>query len=459
MAQVHREEMKPLGGNSSSSSSFASLTSLGSSSPCSTPSASEVAVVVFCLGDSENLGNLLPRVAQVSRELGISSRTYVVFEKGAPRRASEAAREFGAEVITQKTPGYGGALRTALEQVRARYVVTLDANLSHHPAIVKYLYEARNEADIIIASRYVEGGFSQVPFLRSLLSRALNRAFHQVLSLPIHDLSSGYRLYHREALAHLKIRHSTFAALPEIVTKAWCAGYQVREIPFHYLAGRHKRGASHLFQFAADYLSVLWEMWKVRNSVASADYDWRAFHSRIPLQRWWQRKRYHIILDYISSRMRVLDVGCGSSQILNGAPQTVGVDVQMGKLRFMRRPGRRLANASIGALPFRDAAFEAVVCSEVIEHVPESDGIFEELLRVLEPGGSLILGTPDYGSWQWPILEKLYGIFQPAGYAEEHITHYTRERLIKRLSSMGLTVEDTKTIWNAEMIIHARKPR
>ena len=418
----------------------------------------EVAVVVPCLHDSGNLKDLLPRIALVLSELGVSSRIFVVLDKRFQDPAEEIARSFGAEIIVQKGAGYGAALKTAFEEVHCRYIATLDGNLSHHPSILKYLYEMRDQADIIIASRYIEGGFSQVPLSRRFLSRALNLAFRWILSLPVRDLSSGFRLYRREALAHLKISHSTYAALPEIVTKAWCAGYQVREIPFHYLAGRHKRGAGHLLRFAADYLSVLWEMWKVRNSVASADYDWRAFHSRIPLQRWWQRRRYHIILDYIGGRMRVLDAGCGSSQILNGAPQTVGVDIQKGKLRFMRRQGRRLVNAGIASLPFRDASFQAVVCSEVIEHVPETDGVFQELLRVLEPGGSLILGTPDYGSWQWPILEKLYGFFQPAGYAEEHITHYTREKLLARLRSMGLTVEGYKTIWNAELIIHARKP-
>jgi ubiquinone/menaquinone biosynthesis C-methylase UbiE len=336
--------------------------------------------------------------------------------------------------------------------------VTLDADFSHHPAIVKYLYEGRDQADIVVASRFVRGGHAKMRFFRKMLSWLLNGVFRRILSLPVRDMSSGFRLYHREAIASLRIKHSTYAVLQEILTKAYCEGYQIAEIPFHYMPRRRGRSHARLVRFGRDYLSVLWEMWKVRNSIRSADYDWRAFHSRIPFQRWWQRKRYQTILGYIGDRLEVLDVGCGSTQILNGAPQTVGVDVLHSKLRFMRRPGRRLVNAGAEALPFQSDAFQVVICSQVIEHLPQGDDVFLELIRVLKPGGSLILGTPDYGSWQWPIIEKIYDFVNPSGYAEEHITHYTRMGLFGRMRSLGLYVKDYEYICHGELIIHAQKP-
>src|SRR5207253_88977 len=81
---------------------------------------------------------------------------------------------------------------------------------------------------------------------------------------------------------------------------------------------------------------------------------------------------------------------------------------------------------SIFELPFKDASFDCVICSEVIEHVPADEKVFSELLRVLEPGGRLILGTPDYDRWRWRALEWVYGKVSPGGYADEHITHYSR---------------------------------
>ncbi|HUT26363.1 MAG TPA: glycosyltransferase [Sumerlaeia bacterium] len=417
----------------------------------------ELAVVIPCLNEADNLEALLPRIASVVAELGVSSETFVV-DGGSVDGSPEAAERLGAKVIVQKGAGYGGALRTAFERIDSRYLVTLDADFSHPPSILKYLYEMRDGADIVIASRRVQGGHARMPWTRRILSGVLNEAFRRVLSLPFRDMSSGYRLYRREILAGLDLKHSTYAVLQEILIKAYCAGYRIVEIPFHYLPRRSGQSHARLFRFGRDYLAVLWEMWKVRNSVASADYDTRAFRSRIPLQRWWQRQRYRIILEFIGDRLSVLDAGCGSTQILNGAPQAVGLDLQLSKLRFMRRPGRRLVNGNVLALPFRDATFGVVVCSEVVEHLPKDAEILQELIRVLRPGGSLILGTPDYGSWQWPLLEKTYDFVQPGGYAEQHITHYTRKQLAEKLRDLGLHVRACRTICGAELIFHARKP-
>ena len=97
---------------------------------------------------------------------------------------------------------------------------------------------------------------------------------------------------------------------------------------------------------------------------------------------------------------RVLDVGCGSSRIVGSTPM-VGLDIVLAKLRYARRYGNPLVHGSIFELPFKDCAFDCVICSEVIEHVPADERVFSELERVLEPGGRLILGTPDYVRRRW----------------------------------------------------------
>ena len=417
-----------------------------------------LAIVVPCLNEGPNLRLLLPKLRAVLNDMRLPFEAYVI-DGGSSDDTVAVAKENGAHVLQQRGTGYGGAIATAFEDINATYIITLDADFSHHPSIIRYLYALRHEAEIVIASRYLPQGYGAMPFSRRILSGLLNRVFRKALSLDVHDLSSGYRLYNRKAVAALKLRHSTYAILQEILTKAHCQGYRIREIPFHYLPRRHGKTHARLFRFAIDYLVVLFEMWRLRSGIESADYDHRAFFSRIPLQRYWQRQRYQIILEFIEDHLRVLDAGCGSSEIMNGAPQIVGMDILRRKLRFLRRPGRRLVNASTFDLPFKEAAFEVVISSQVIEHIPEEDRIFEELLRCLEPGGVLILGTPDYGGWQWPFIEKLYGFFKPTGYADEHITHYTFQSLTQRLTKLGLTIEDHRYILGGELILKARKPQ
>ena len=62
---------------------------------------------------------------------------------------------------------------------------------------------------------------------------------------------------------------------------------------------------------------------------------------------------------------------------------------------------------------------------------------------MLQPGGLLILGTPDYGTVGWRTIEPLYGFFAPGGYKDEHITHYTREGLVALCRDWGFALEGT----------------
>ena len=298
-----------------------------------------------------------------------------------------------------------------------------------------------------------------MPWTRKFLSYTLNRVFGSILSLNVRDLSSGFRLYHRNAIGKLDLRYETYAVLQEILAKAYCRGYQVVEEPFHYLPRRHGSSHARVFKFGLVYLQSLYTLWKLRNSLDSADYEARAFYSRIPLQRWWQRRRCLILRDFIEDRMRVLDVGCGSSQLLNSVPQAVGVDIRPDKLRHMRRPARCLVNASVFALPFRDGAFEVVVASELVEHLPAGSDPFTELARCLEPGGFLLIGTPDYGRTEWRWIKRFYDLVQPGKPRDRHPSKYTLASLSERLEGHGLEVVEHKYILGAELLVKARKKR
>lgn len=417
----------------------------------------ELGVVVPCRDQADELEQLLPRLRSVIEASRLPAGLFVI-DAGVDGRVAAIAAKHGATCLRQEGDSYGAALQAAFAQVDAKYLVTIECDAAHPPALLRYLYERRLQADIIIASRYVRQGFARMPLIRSLASRALNAIFSRALDLPVRDLSSGYRLYRRDAVSRLKITSTSYAVLQEILIKAYCEGYAIVEIPMHYLPGAASQGGAARARLGFDYLRTFRAMWRLRNSVDSCDYDTRAFYSIIPLQRYWQRRRYAIITRYVGDAARVLDAGCGSTQIMNGRPQVIGIDPQRRKLRYMRAPGRRLLNASTFALPFRDGAFDVVVSSQVIEHLPLDPVIFDELIRCVKPSGTLVLGTVDYGGWQWPLIEWAYGLAKPTGYADEHITHYTRASLFELLTKRGLTVVEHSYILGGEIIIKAHKP-
>ena len=417
----------------------------------------ELSVLLPVLNERDNLAELLPRLARVLDTLGCRSEVVVV-DGGSTDGTAETARRLGARVLEQRQPGYGTALREGFAAVRGRFVLTLDADLSHDPDFIGKLWRARHSADILIASRYVTGGVAIMPRMRLILSRVLNAFFARGLSLPLHDLSSGFRLYRSALLAELTLQGRNFEILEEVLVKAYAAGWRVRELPFMYYP--RARGSSHarIVRFGIDLLRAFWTLWALRNSVESADYDERAFYSRIPLQRYWQRKRHQIVTTMARGQGRTLDVGCGSSIILQSLNDAVGLDIKHSKLRYMRQYGVPLVGGSVTALPMRDATFDCVVCSQVIEHIPDDPLILAELLRVLRPGGLLILGTPDYATLSWRLIEPLYGLAAPGGYKEEHITHYTFADLRARAEALGLELTSHAYVLQGELILALRKP-
>ena len=367
---------------------------------------------------------------------------------GADARAAKAA-----------APGFGPALRAGLDAARGQYVLTVDAECGDAAIAARDLWESRDAAEIIVASRYVPGARARMSVPRRIASRTVNAIFSRGLSLPVTDLSSAFRLYRGDVLRQQQLRAEDYDVLPEILVRAMAGGWRVHEIPLRIDLARRDRSLSPLVRLGVSYARTFGSLWQLRNSIKAGDYDARAHDSIIPLQRYWQRQRYKHITEMMAGQGAVLDVGCGSSKIIGALPAgSVALDILPNKLRYARRYGKPLVHGSGFTLPFADASFPCVLCSQVIEHVPMDSPILSELDRVLAPGGRLVLGTPDYDRWEWVYIEKAYGFFKPGGYADEHIAHYTYQGLVRRYAALGYTHEDTRYILRGELILAFRKP-
>jgi SAM-dependent methyltransferase len=361
-------------------------------------------------------------------------------------------------VAASDARGFGHELRSALLRARAPYVMTVDPDFSGPMTFLADLWARRDDAEVIVASRYVEGSRVNMPAARTVGSRMLNTAFRRGLSLRVNDGSSAIRLYRTNVVNSLQLEAADYDILQEVLVRAYADGWRVLEIPLRYAPNPAVASKAHA-TLASAYLRTFWKLWKLRNSIAAADYDYRAHDSPIPLQRYWQRSRFRYISELIDGQGAVLDVGCGSSHIIGVLPKgSVALDVLINKLRFARRFPIPRVRGSGFTLPFADESFPCVLCSQVIEHVPMVPSMIDELCRVLRPGGRLVLGTPDYDRWEWVWIEKAYGVAAPGGYADEHISHYTRKGLLDDFARRGFTHEATRYILRGELILALRKP-
>jgi SAM-dependent methyltransferase len=92
-----------------------------------------------------------------------------------------------------------------------------------------------------------------------------------------------------------------------------------------------------------------------------------------------------------------LDAGCGTGLNLRHLPPgSTGIDINPRNVAIVERrlPGYKVVLGDIEALPFDDGSFATVVCTEVLEHVPDPPKAIAEIRRVLRPGGVFIGSTP-----------------------------------------------------------------
>lgn len=128
--------------------------------------------------------------------------------------------------------------------------------------------------------------------------------------------------------------------------------------------------------------------------------------------------RYQQVHDWVPEGTPcLLDVGCGNAlftQWLRQRAEVVyGVDHNQRNCRrgIAEYPDLKLAASAAEALPFPNETFDCVVCSDTIEHTDDDQQSVDELLRVLKPGGTLVLTVPQGGLFGWLDGENLVNGF------------------------------------------------
>ena len=151
---------------------------------------------------------------------------------------------------------------------------------------------------------------------------------------------------------------------------------------------------------------------------------------------------------------RLLDIGCGSGRhtaaaLMQPVGLAIGIDTSIKdlqsaedrldlhqKLDMISGDGWAFACADALKIPFQDEAFDIVICSEVLEHIPDHKGAVREALRVVRSGGILVVSVPRY--WPEKICWRLSGDYATTDGG--HIRIYRSKSLIDLLTADRIRV-------------------
>lgn len=202
-----------------------------------------VLVIVPTYNERENLDPILDRLAAA-----VPAADVLVVDDGSPDGTGELAdaraQRDGRVHVLHRTvkSGLGGAyvagFRWGLEHGYDA-LVEMDADGSHAPEQLPDLLAALAGADVVLGSRWVEGGsVVDWPRRREVLSRGGNAYARLALGLPVRDATGGFRVYRREVLAAMElgdIASQGYCFQVDLVWRAWQAGWRVVEVPIRFV--------------------------------------------------------------------------------------------------------------------------------------------------------------------------------------------------------------------------------
>src|SRR5437879_6334931 len=203
-------------------------------------------IIIPTYNELENISALIEQI------LGIvpNADVLVVDDNSPDGTADEVMKLFGADarcsVLRRKGPrGLGRSLidgyRYALAHEYAR-LVQMDADFSHDPKSLPQLIRASASFDVVIGSRYCQGGGTRNwAWQRRLLSRFANRYVSLITGMKITDSTSGFRCYTRRALEIIlenPIDAEGYSIQVEATYRAHTAGVSITELPIIFVERR-----------------------------------------------------------------------------------------------------------------------------------------------------------------------------------------------------------------------------
>ena len=182
------------------------------------------------------------------RALGAHGVRVLVIDDNSPDGTGEIADRLASELAYVDVlhrpvkeglgPAYLAGFRHALAN-GAELVLEMDCDFSHDPADVPRLIAAADDADLVIGSRYVEGGsVGNWGPLRRFVSAGGSWYARRILGVPIRDLTAGFKCYRRAVLERIEldtISAKGYAFQIETAYRTLQSGFRVEEIPITFV--------------------------------------------------------------------------------------------------------------------------------------------------------------------------------------------------------------------------------
>lgn len=238
-----------------------------------------VTIVIPTYNEAENL----PRLVSALFSLPLDLRLLVVDDNspdGTGKLAEELSRKHYGKIEVLHRPGKMGLRSAYLNGFQkifdsdAQAIVQMDADFSHDPVMLSDMARMLESNDVVLGSRYVPGGSvdEKWPVWRKWLSAFGNFYARTILGLPLHDVTTGYRMWRTETLKQIpfeRIHSSGYIFLVEMIYLTHCLEFKIGEVPIYFADrkfGKSKMSLKIQIEAALRIWQVLWNYRDLRRA-------------------------------------------------------------------------------------------------------------------------------------------------------------------------------------------------
>ncbi len=226
----------------------------------------KIMVLIPTYNEKENISLILHKIL----DLGIDNLHIVVVDDNSPDGTGNMVLDLGEKkenvscLIRYKHKGRGlsgiEGMKYCLNK-NADYIIEMDADFSHDPKYIPHMLEEIKKYDVVVGSRFIEGGKETGrSLLRRLFTILANLYIHRLLGIKIKDCTSGYRCFRRKVLEEINLDNTISlgpSVVQELLYKAYLKGFTISETPIVFVDRKHGYSTFSMKIYLQAFLMVL----------------------------------------------------------------------------------------------------------------------------------------------------------------------------------------------------------
>ncbi|OGH43911.1 MAG: hypothetical protein A3G13_02875 [Candidatus Levybacteria bacterium RIFCSPLOWO2_12_FULL_37_7] len=203
----------------------------------------KIAIIIPTYKESESISILADRILTIFPNAKI-----IIVDDSPVKENTKIKEQFKKKKDTInicsrfKKEGRGSAVivgfKQALKNKATDFFFEMDADLAHNPDEIVNFLKKRNQADVIVGSRYLsESKITQWPLRRLILSKTINAFLKIWLGINLTDYTNGFRMYNRKSIEYVcsvSLKEKGFILLSEVIYRLKKAGFKIIEIPITF---------------------------------------------------------------------------------------------------------------------------------------------------------------------------------------------------------------------------------